>query len=266
MPIRGFHGSQPHHGFAAALQAGSAPQGAPVFVVRATGTRPPLFVIPGHDGDQFTLGAMLPYLNPDQPVYGLEPRGLDKSSVRSVEDIATQYVAAIKAVRPAGPYLVAGYCSGGLIAWETATQLGDTGADVPLLLLLDAAPNSPSTRPSLPARLVRQAYALRTEWDAVRRTQKGHRLGHLRNRLHRARRRARITMIEAFGLTADQVPTSWRMTCEEAQAMREVMQLYETVRSSYRPQDIFRTGSPARTSPSCTVCQREYSGPVLTSG
>ena len=224
-------------GFAAALQAGSMPRATPVFIVRDTGTRPPLFVAPGHDGDQFTLGAMVPYLNADQPVYGLEPLGLHKGSVRSVEDIASQYVAAIKAVRPTGPYLIAGYCSGSLIAWETATQLRDSGEVVPLLVLLDAAsPTIPSTRPSLPARLVRKAYALRTEWDAVRRTQKGRKLGHLQNRLRRAHRRAQISLIEAFGLTADRVPTNWRMSCEESEAMREVMQLYDTVRPSYRPQ------------------------------
>ena len=222
-------------GFAAALQAGAVPRATPVFIVRSAGTRPPLFVIPGHDGDQFTLGAMVPYLNADQPVYGLEPLGLHKGSVRSVEDIASQYVAAIKAVRPAGPYLIAGYCAGSLIAWETATQLRDSGEDVPLLVLLDAAPTIPSTRPSLPTRLVRKAYALRTEWDAVRRTQKGRRFGHLQNRFRRARRRAQITVIEAFGLTADRVPPSWRMSCEESEAMQEVMQLYGTVRPSYRP-------------------------------
>ena len=187
-------------GFAAALQTGSEPRAAPLVIVRTTGTRPPLFVAPGHDGDQFTLAAMLPYLNVEQPVYGLEPHGLQKDSVHTVEDLASQYIAALKAVRPTGPYLIAGYCSGGLIGWEIARQLRDSRDDVPLLVLLDAAPSLPSSRPSVAVRLVRTGHAAYAEWDALRQTQKGKRFGHLQNRLHRVRRRARINVIETPGI------------------------------------------------------------------
>ena len=222
-------------GFAAALEGGPPPQAAALVAARTTGTRPPLFVAPGHDGDQFALSVMLRYLSTDQPVYGLEPQGLEIDSARTVQAIASQYVGAMKTVRPSGPYLIAGYCSGGLIGWEVATQLREAGEDVPLLVLLDASPDPPPSRRSSMVRLMRSGHTLRAEWDAIRRTRQGRRVEHLQNRFHRVRRRLRITLIEYLGLGIDNVPRAWRTTHEEAQAMQDVMRLHQAACQHYRP-------------------------------
>jgi len=55
----------------------------------------------------------------------------------SVEEIAALYVRAIRSVQPAGPYLIAGWSFGGIVAYEIAQQLHAAGEQAPLLALID---------------------------------------------------------------------------------------------------------------------------------
>ena len=50
--------------------------------LKPTGDRPPLFARPGHNGDVFCYRALAEHLDPRQPLYGVEPRGLDGDSHR----------------------------------------------------------------------------------------------------------------------------------------------------------------------------------------
>jgi thioesterase domain-containing protein len=59
--------------------------------------------------------------------------------MRTVEDIAGWFVAAVRRAQPSGPYHVGGWSFGGLVAWEMARQLAAEGADVGLVALLDTA-------------------------------------------------------------------------------------------------------------------------------
>jgi len=80
------------------------------------------------------------YLGPDQPVYALQPQGLDGKQpfLTSIEDIASYYLREIKAVQAAGPYHLAGYSFGGIVTFEMARQLRANGEEVGLLALLDS--------------------------------------------------------------------------------------------------------------------------------
>ena len=51
--------------------------------------------------------------------------------------MAALYVKGIRSLQPHGPYLVGGYCGGGVIAYEVAQRLGGEGEEVALLALLD---------------------------------------------------------------------------------------------------------------------------------
>jgi thioesterase domain-containing protein len=53
------------------------------------------------------------------------------------QEIARQSAASIRALRTHGPYLIGGYCYGGVLAFETARQLVEDGEDVALLALFD---------------------------------------------------------------------------------------------------------------------------------
>ena len=73
---------------------------------------------------------------PTQPLYGVEPKGVDGSPTpETVEEIAEYEVAQIRRFQPEGPYYIAGYCAGGAIAFESARQLVEAGGDVARVIL-----------------------------------------------------------------------------------------------------------------------------------
>lgn len=58
----------------------------------------------------------------------------------TIEDMATKYIMKIKSVQPAGPYRIAGWSMGGMIAFEIARQLELAGDEIGLLVLIDSTP------------------------------------------------------------------------------------------------------------------------------
>jgi amino acid adenylation domain-containing protein len=111
-----------------------------------TGTQPPLYILHGIEGDLFRFVELAQLLGPDQPVYGIQAVGLDGKSPRhaSIEEMAAHYVSEIVSFQTEGPFYLAGYSLGGLIAFEVARQLHLRGRRVALLALLDCAPVGPT--------------------------------------------------------------------------------------------------------------------------
>ncbi|NRD68585.1 non-ribosomal peptide synthetase, partial [Corallococcus exiguus] len=100
----------------------------------------PLFLVHPGGGNVLAYPELARLLGPHQPVFGLQARGLQAGHavVETVEEMATLYVAAIRAEQPEGPYRLAGWSLGGVIAFEMARQLRAQGQTVGLLALLDA--------------------------------------------------------------------------------------------------------------------------------
>jgi thioesterase domain-containing protein len=75
----------------------------------------------------------------DQPIYGLEARGLDGQSPgrTRIEEMAADYIREIRSLQPEGPYYLGGFCFGGIIAFEMARQLHEAGQKVAMLALFD---------------------------------------------------------------------------------------------------------------------------------
>ncbi len=114
----------------------------------ATGSRPPLFFVTAGDGNSVGYGALARNLGPDQPFYGLQPRGIDGGAPlhSSVESMAAHYLRAIRRVQPHGPYLLGGRCLGSLVAYEMARRLRAKGQEVAMLAVLDSSGPSRHTR------------------------------------------------------------------------------------------------------------------------
>lgn len=107
-----------------------------IIPVKADGRKAPLFAVPGHNGDVFCYRALASRLDPDRPLLGVQPPGLhDGEPVRSIDELARYQVDQIRRFRPEGPYLLAGYCAGGTIAFEIARQLTEQGQEVAFLAL-----------------------------------------------------------------------------------------------------------------------------------
>jgi thioesterase domain-containing protein len=104
------------------------------------GTRPPIFAFGGHNGDVFCFRTLAHYLGGDQPFFGLQPPGFDgcDEPLDRVESLAAHFAAEIRQFQPDGPYLVAGFCAGGSIAFELARQLLREGVPLSELILFGA--------------------------------------------------------------------------------------------------------------------------------
>ena len=106
---------------------------------RKTGSHVPLFLVHGRMGRAVVRPQFLEILGVDQPVYGLQAAGLDRTKVpdNTIAEMAREYVRAMKYVQPDGPYLLGAACAGGVVAIEMANQLRRSGESVAPLLLFD---------------------------------------------------------------------------------------------------------------------------------
>ena len=79
-------------------------------------------------------------MDPDQPLLGIQARGLDgrRAPHTSVAAMAEEYAALIRTRQPDGPYLLAGPSMGGYIAIEVARRIEEADGTVALLALMDA--------------------------------------------------------------------------------------------------------------------------------
>ena len=118
--------------------------------IKAEGTKPPLFYLHAGGGNLLVYRDLALSLGDEQPVYGLQPRGLDGKLQPSenIQEMAEYYISQIRQVQPQGPYYLAGLSTGGLIAWEMAQQLNQHGQTVNLLALFDTyGPGYPQLLP-----------------------------------------------------------------------------------------------------------------------
>ena len=106
--------------------------------LRSTGSRTPLFLVHAADGNLLSYRDLVSYLDPNMPVYGFQETGLHGAPDSRVEDMAAHYVQAMQSVQRKGPYKLAGWSFGGVLAFEMARQLHAQGEDVSLLAMLDA--------------------------------------------------------------------------------------------------------------------------------
>ena len=77
--------------------------------------------------DQVSFAVIEPFnlYHPDQARYG-------------IQQIAARYIEILKRYQPQGPYLLGGWCYGGVVAHEMACQMEKAGEDVRRLFLLDS--------------------------------------------------------------------------------------------------------------------------------
>lgn len=112
--------------------------------IQPVGTAFPIFAVPGVGGNVLGFAKLATLLGREQPFFGLQAVGLDgrQTPLTTVTEIATRYLAEIRSVRPKGPYVILGTCTGGVIAFEMAQQLRSVGEQVELLILESWHPSS----------------------------------------------------------------------------------------------------------------------------
>ena len=138
-------------------------------VLLKQGTAPPVFLAHGLGGSVFQFFHLVKHIQTTHSIYAFQAKGMDAvhEPLDRIEDMAQFHLDAMKKCQPRGPYFLVGYSLGGLIVFEIARCLVETGENVPLLAMVDAYPHPRHLRTSQRASLIfqllrRQASAIST--------------------------------------------------------------------------------------------------------
>jgi acyl-CoA synthetase (AMP-forming)/AMP-acid ligase II/thioesterase domain-containing protein len=128
----------------------------------------PLFFL---DGDLERGGVYMRHLarviDPERTVYSLPPHGTNGIAwYDTIETMASHYADVLEATFPDGPFLLGGYCNGGIVAFEVARALRTRGATVgPLVLVAATASNAPFARLRRAVALAAPIFALNPQQE-----------------------------------------------------------------------------------------------------
>ncbi|WP_426127938.1 amino acid adenylation domain-containing protein [Pseudomonas sp. DWP1b1] len=109
-----------------------------VIKVRSGGSQAPLFLVHEFSGMDVYFPALGQHLPGDYPIYGLPGVALGEPNLNTMEGLAARMVGLIRGIQPHGPYRVAGWSFGGVLAYEVAMQLLGLDEPVEFLGLIDS--------------------------------------------------------------------------------------------------------------------------------
>ncbi len=156
----------------APLPPGAAAAGPIVRLTSGPGQLP-LYLIHPVSGTVFGYAPLASELAAAFQVYGLQSPALTRPAEAAaaprvaLAELVGDYTERIRAAQPEGPYRLAGWSMGGIIAYEIARRLERSGARVALLALLDApfaVPATAASGPELASQFIADA-ALSQGWD-----------------------------------------------------------------------------------------------------
>jgi thioesterase domain-containing protein len=116
----------------------------PLVAIRTAGSGPPLVLVHAAGGNVLCYADLARQLT--TPVYALAARGLDIAAtpLTTVEDMAAEYVQAVRDAGLGDEIILGGWSMGGLVAYEMARRIrAASGRATPLLLLDSYAPGTP---------------------------------------------------------------------------------------------------------------------------
>lgn len=126
---RAIRGDTHHAGEAQLVQAGDP-------------RRPTLFLTHDLYGSAYRYRHFAAALGADQTLYSFESPFLDgyRLPITSIDTLARRYLSEVRRIQPEGPYYLAGYSFGGILAYEMARVLERDGQEVAFLGIIDVGP------------------------------------------------------------------------------------------------------------------------------
>jgi amino acid adenylation domain-containing protein len=103
--------------------------------IRRGGSRPPLLLFAAPSGDSLVYAHLVKYIEPEQPIYGVNSSA-DVFN-RTIDEVVLHHVDEICKAFSAGPFLLSGFSSGGVVAFETALQLRARGYEIAFMSMID---------------------------------------------------------------------------------------------------------------------------------
>ncbi|XP_055301532.1 uncharacterized protein LOC129568042 [Sitodiplosis mosellana] len=114
--------------------------------VRQHGYETPLFLLPDGWGDISYAFELANDIDKNIPIYVLPWSPPENKLPSSMEEMAYVMVTLMRKIQANGPYAIAGYSSGGILAYEMAKQLLKSGGSVSFLGLIDTYPTNTNPR------------------------------------------------------------------------------------------------------------------------
>ena len=111
-----------------------------VVLLRKGGSAIPFFFVHCERSELSHALLLCSQIESETPCYALLPVPADEAPLITVEGMATRFIALIRLIQPKGPYRIAGYLFGGVVAYEVALQLLGYDQGVSFLALIDVTP------------------------------------------------------------------------------------------------------------------------------
>lgn len=108
----------------------------------------PIYLVPAVSGSPYWYTGLARLLDPARPVRAFVSPGLEGEAepISDLGALAAHFLAALRADRPSGPYLLAGWSMGGVVAYEMGRRLAADGEKV-LVAALDSGIPGPADAP-----------------------------------------------------------------------------------------------------------------------
>ncbi len=113
--------------------------------IKASGSKIPLYIVAGDGINIINFKNLADNLHKEQPVYSLQPKGLDnKEEIKdeTIEEIAAHYVNELIQHHPSGNFAISGHSFGGYVAVEIKQQLEKIGRQVTMFGIFDTDANN----------------------------------------------------------------------------------------------------------------------------
>lgn len=125
------------------LEQPTTPELSPLVLLKPGNQDPPVFIAPGLGGGPAEFFQLVKYIDLPNSIYGLQAKGIEgfDDPCDRIEDMANFYLRGITRLQPQGPYLLAGYSLGGLVALEMARTLLTAENKVALVMMIDSYPD-----------------------------------------------------------------------------------------------------------------------------
>ncbi|KAG1729452.1 atromentin synthetase [Suillus lakei] len=114
----------------------------PIVPLQLTGNKTPIFFVHPGVGEVLIFVNLARYFQNERPFYALRARGFEPGHpfFTSMDEMVSCYAAAVKRTQTTGPYAIAGYSYGGVVAFEVAKRLEAMGEEVKFVAPINIPP------------------------------------------------------------------------------------------------------------------------------
>jgi len=115
----------------------------PIVPLQLTGNKTPIFFVHPGVGEVLIFVNLAKYFQNERPFYALRARGFEPGHpfFTSMDEMVSCYASAVKRTQAKGPYAIAGYSYGGVVAFEVAKRLEAMGDEVKFVGLINIPPH-----------------------------------------------------------------------------------------------------------------------------